>query len=155
MYESRTRPLLPRAQFLRRLVNSVLVGAALILGSLAVGMAGYHFFESLSWLDAFVNASMILSGMGPLANPATVGGKLFAGCYALYSGLVLLASAGVLFAPLFHRFLHRFHLQESAREAAAEKDEAATNTAGAKPATAGRTGRGGRKPRNRQGPEPR
>src|SRR5258705_13970511 len=77
-------------------------------------MAGYHFLENLSWLDAFVNASMILSGMGPLANPQTTGGKLFAGCYALYSGLVVIIVAGVIFAPVFHRFLHKFHVDEQA-----------------------------------------
>ena len=76
-------------------------------------MSGYHFFENLPWLDAFVNAAMILSGMGPLANPQTAGGKLFAGCYALYSGLVLILVAGVVFAPVVHRFLHRFHVEEA------------------------------------------
>lgn len=105
------KPLLPPQLFFRRLLASVAVGLGLIIVSLAVGMAGYHGFEELSWLDAFVNASMILSGMGPLLSPVTTGGKLFAGLYALYSGLAVLVIAGVIFAPVAHRFLHRFHLE--------------------------------------------
>jgi hypothetical protein len=113
MFEHRSKPLLPRPKYYWRLAQSVLAGAGLVAISLAAGMAGYHFFEDLPWLDAFTNASMILSGMGPLANPQTVGGKLFAGCYALYSGLVLILVAGVVFAPVVHRFLHKFHVEES------------------------------------------
>jgi hypothetical protein len=77
-------------------------------------MAGYHFLEKLPWLDAFLNASMILSGMGPVATIQTSPGKLFAGCYALFSGFALITSIGVVFAPVFHRFLHRFHLDPDA-----------------------------------------
>ena len=77
-------------------------------------MAGYHFLEKLSWLDAFLNASMILSGMGPVATIQTSAGKLFAGCYALFSGLALITSIGVVSVPIFHRFLHRFHLDPDA-----------------------------------------
>ena len=120
-FESRNKPLLPRRAFLLRLARSFVAGLGLVAISLAAGMAGYHFLESLSWLDAFVNASMILSGMGPLANPQTTGGKLFAGCYALYSGLVVIIIAGIIFAPLFHRFLHKFHVED---EAEAEKESA-------------------------------
>jgi hypothetical protein len=87
------------------------LGLALVVASLAVGMAGYHGFEGLSWLDSFVNASMILSGMGPLMSPVTTGGKVFAGVYALYSGFAVLVIAGVMLAPVVHRFLHRFHLE--------------------------------------------
>ncbi len=105
------KPLLPTQIFFRRLLASIAVGLGLIIVSLAVGMAGYHGYEGLSWLDAFVNASMILSGMGPLLSPVTTGGKLFAGFYALYSGLAVLVIAGVIFAPVVHRFLHRFHLE--------------------------------------------
>jgi hypothetical protein len=86
-----------------------------VIASLAVGMAGYHFTESMSWIDAFANASMILSGMGPLDPPKTTGGKLFAGFYALYSGLAVLIVAAVLLTPVFHRMLHRFHLDEEPR----------------------------------------
>jgi hypothetical protein len=74
-------------------------------------MAGYHYLEGLPWIDAFVNAAMILSGMGPVSPLQTFGGKLFAGLYALYSGLIVIVAAGVLFAPVVHRMLHRFHLE--------------------------------------------
>ena len=110
MYERRTQPLSPRRVFYARLTRSGTLGAAIILASLCIGMAGYHYFEKLSWLDAFTNASMILSGMGPLAPIQTTGGKLFAGCYALFSGIAFVSSIGVIFAPIFHRFLHKFHL---------------------------------------------
>ncbi len=83
--------------------------------ALSIGMAGYHGFEGLPWLDAFLNAAMILSGMGPVAEIQTAAGKLFAGCYALFSGFALLTSAGVVFAPVFHRFLHKFHLESEAQ----------------------------------------
>ncbi len=79
--------------------------------SLGIGMAGYRGFEGLSWLDAFLNSAMILSGMGPVATMHTAAGKLFAGCYALYSGLALITTVAVIFAPIFHRFLHKFHLE--------------------------------------------
>lgn len=105
------KPLPPRQQFLRRLVRSALAGLAVVVVSLAAGMLGYHGFEGLPWLDAFLNASMILAGMGPVDTLHTTGGKLFAGCYAIYSGIALLTSVGLMFAPLVHRFLHRFHLE--------------------------------------------
>lgn len=105
------KPLAPPHVFFRRLLVSAAVGFGLVVLSLAVGMAGYHGYEGLPWIDAFVNASMILSGMGPLMSPVTTGGKLFAGLYALYSGLAVLVIAGVIFAPVVHRFLHRFHME--------------------------------------------
>jgi hypothetical protein len=105
------KPLPPPEVFARRLLASTAVGLALVIASLAVGMAGYHGYEGLPWIDAFLNASMILSGMGPLMQPATTGGKLFAGIYALYSGLAVLVIAGVIFGPVVHRFLHRFHIE--------------------------------------------
>jgi hypothetical protein len=83
--------------------------AAIVLGSLFTGMAGYVYFEHLTWLDAFVDASMLLGGMGPVHNPQTAGGKLFAGLYALYCGLVFLVTVGVVLAPILHRALHKFH----------------------------------------------
>ena len=85
------------------------MGLGLVIVSLAIGMAGYHGYEGLPWIDAFLNAAMILSGMGPLLQPATEGGKLFAGFYALYAGLVFIVVAGIILAPLIHRLLHRFH----------------------------------------------
>lgn len=111
MFEHRKQALLPSRIFYARLGRSAAIGCAIILGSLCCGMAGYHFLENLSWLDAFLNASMILSGMGPVAPLQTSAGKLFAGCYALFSGLTFITSMGVVFAPVFHRFLHKFHLE--------------------------------------------
>jgi len=111
MFEHRHEPLLPRAAFLRRMLRYTAVALLIVLGSLFIGMFGYHLFEGLGWTDSFVNAAMILGGMGPVNTLYTEAGKLFAGVYALYAGLVFLLVAGVLFAPLFHRFLHRFHLE--------------------------------------------
>ncbi len=110
-YENRNTPLAPRDIFLRRLARNAGFAAVLILGSLALGVIGYHFTEHLLWIDSLVNAAMILGGMGPVAELHTTAGKLFASFYALYSGLVLLVAAGVLIAPIFHRFLHRFHIE--------------------------------------------
>lgn len=97
------------------------MGTVVVGVSLALGMAGYHYFEGLGALDSFINAAMILSGMGPLWSPQTDAGKLFAGSYALYSGLAVLAVAGLLLAPMIHRLLHRFHLDEGDDESAASK----------------------------------
>jgi hypothetical protein len=87
----------------------------LVAVALFIGMFGYHVYENMSWVDAFANASMILSGMGPLTTLVTTGGKLFAGFYALFSGLVFIVIIGVIFAPILHRFLHKFHLDEDAK----------------------------------------
>ena len=89
---------------------NLLIGAVLIALALLLGMWGYHHFESMSWVDAFANAAMILSGMGPLTPLLTNPGKLFAGCYALFSGLLFIVILGIIFGPLVHRFLHQFHL---------------------------------------------
>jgi len=115
MYELRTKPLLPRKVFYRRLVHHAALGVTVIAVSLGLGMLGYHTFEKMAWIDAFVNAAMILSGMGPVAALQTDGGKLFAGCYALFSGISLIAILGIIFAPVVHRFLHKFHLQDEER----------------------------------------
>jgi hypothetical protein len=113
MFDHHVRPLASRATFQRRLVSSGRLAIALVAGSLGIGMAGYAVFEGLGFVDAFLNASMILSGMGPLHNPATVGGKIFAGIYALYSGFAVLVIAAVLIAPVVHRIFHRFHIEEA------------------------------------------
>jgi hypothetical protein len=110
MYETRAEPLISRARFATRVLRHAASAGALVVASLAMGMSGYVYFEHLTWLDAFVDASMILGGMGPVHNPQTTGGKLFAGCYALYCGLVFLVTVGVVLAPVLHRALHRFHL---------------------------------------------
>jgi hypothetical protein len=115
MYEHRRERLLPRRAFLRRVALHLAAAGFVVVGSLFGGMAGYVHWEGLDWLDAFLNAAMLLGGMGPIWSPATVGGKLFAGLYALYSGLVFLVVAGIILAPLVHRVLHRFHLESKAQ----------------------------------------
>ena len=95
---------------MRRLARNFGFAAAILLLSLGVGMVGYHFTEGLSWIDSMLNASMLLGGMGPVTQLHTIAGKLFASFYALFSGIVLLAAAGVVIAPLFHRLLHHFHI---------------------------------------------
>lgn len=112
MFERRQDKLLPRAAFYRRLARHALISFSFIVVSLLLGILGYRYFEGMAWVDAFVNACMILGGMGPVGELHTDGGKLFAGIYALYSGLGVIIAAGFLFAPIFHRFLHRFHIEE-------------------------------------------
>ncbi len=117
MYEHRTDPLLPFELFLKRLASHAGVAGGIVIGSLLIGILGYHFLEGLAWIDALVNASMILGGMGPVNTLQTNAGKLFASFYALYSGMVFIVAAGIVFAPVFHRILHRFHLDEGAEAA--------------------------------------
>lgn len=116
MFESRHKPLLPRREFYARLARNFAIGALVIMAALLTGMLGYHHFESMNWIDAFANAAMILSGMGPFGELHTEGGKLFAGFYALFSGLVFIAVVGIVFAPAVHRALHRFHLEDQEQE---------------------------------------
>jgi len=111
MFEHRKAPLLPRPAFFARLARSAGLGLLVIIGSLLFGMIGYHITENMPWIDAFANAAMILSGMGPLTELHTSAGKLFAGAYALFSGLAIIVIVGVIFAPVVHRFLHKFHLE--------------------------------------------
>lgn len=110
-FEHRAQPVIPPQQFIVRLAYSGIVALALIAISLLVGMIGYRTFEGLSWIDAFLNAAMLLGGMGPVNYPVTDGGKLFAGLYALYCGLAVIFVAGVILAPIAHRILHRFHME--------------------------------------------
>ncbi len=95
--------------FLLRLAGHIGIACAVLLVSLGAGMLGYAHFEHLGWRDAFLNAAMLLGGMGPVEAPATPRGKLFAGFYALYAGLVFIGAAGIVGAPVFHRLLHQFH----------------------------------------------
>lgn len=108
-YEHRRVPPLKRGAFYRRLAAHSGFAGLVIVGSLGLGIWGYHRYERLGWLDAFLNAAMLLGGMGPVNAPQTSGGKIFAGLYALFAGLVFIAVAGLLFAPVFHRILHHFH----------------------------------------------
>lgn len=98
--------------FLKKLTRNILTGFLIILGSLGGGMLGYHHFEGMPWLDAYENASMILSGMGPVATIETKAGKFFAGTYALFSGIIFLVVIAIVFAPVIHRFFHKFHIEE-------------------------------------------
>jgi hypothetical protein len=110
MFEHRSQPLLPRKVFVVRVLRSLTLAVSVIGLSLGLGVFGYHYWAELPWLDALLDASMILAGMGPVSELHTVGGKLFASFYALFSGVVFISSVAVLLAPVVHRFLHRFHL---------------------------------------------
>ena len=112
MYENRHQKLLPRPLFLRRILAHALIAAGIITMSLGIGVAGYCGFEHLSALDGFLNSAMLLGGMGPVNAPVTHAGKLFAGFFALYAGLVFIVTAGLLFTPLLHRLMHHFHWDE-------------------------------------------
>ena len=109
MYESKTQPPISRQTFFRRVTRHLAIAIGLIAFSVAMGMTGYVCLEHLSWLDAFLNAAMLLGGMGPVNAPVTDVGKLFAGLFALYAGLVFIVTAALLFTPLLHRLMHRFH----------------------------------------------
>ena len=109
MYESGKQAPVSRAVFAKRLLTHIGAAFAILVLSLAVGMVGYVVFEQLSWLDAFLNAAMLLGGMGPVNPPQHSFGKLFAGLYALYCGLVFIVTAALLVTPVLHRLLHRFH----------------------------------------------
>ncbi len=111
MTEHRTKPLLPKRAFALRVLRGLTLALGIIGLSLALGIVGYHFCEGLSWLDSLLNASMILTGMGPVNELHTVAGKLFASFYALFSGVVFITSVAILLAPLVNRFLHKFHLE--------------------------------------------
>lgn len=109
MYESKTVSPIPRAGFSKRLLIHLGASVVLLLASLAVGVLGYCYFEHLTVTDAFLNAAMLLGGMGPVNAPLTTAGKVFAGCFALYAGLVFIVTAAIIFTPIAHRILHKFH----------------------------------------------
>jgi hypothetical protein len=114
-YEHRTQPLLTRAQFRLRMLRHGSAAALIIVAALAIGVLGYRWTEGMPWIDAILNASMILGGMGPVGELHNDASKLFASAYALFSGVVFIALAGVLFAPMLHRLMHRFHLEGKGR----------------------------------------
>jgi hypothetical protein len=115
MYEHRRSPLLPSPRFVLRVLRHAALAALLLALSLWLGMAGYEYYEHLPWRDAFLNAAMLLGGMGPVNNPVTPAGKLFAGWYALYAGLIFMVSVAIILAPVLHRMLHLFHCDERDR----------------------------------------
>ena len=112
MYEPKHHPPIPRKRFIARVAWHASAATALLLLSLVGGMAGYAHFESLAWRDAFLNSAMLMGGMGPVDPPHTNAGKIFAGLFALYAGLVFLVTAGLVLAPIVHRLLHKFHWQK-------------------------------------------
>ena len=109
MYETKVHPPIPRERFVRRVLLHGAAALAVLILSLMLGMAGYEHFEQLSWRDAFLNAAMLMGGMGPVDAPRTDAGKVFAGLYALYAGLVFLLVAGIVLTPVVHRIMHKFH----------------------------------------------
>jgi hypothetical protein len=111
-YEHRSEPLLPRRLFLKRLLIHASVAVGVVFASLGIGVLGYRFLEGLSWVDALLNASMILGGMGEISPIVTDAGKLFASAYALFAGAVFLVVASIVIAPVAHRLLHRLHLED-------------------------------------------
>lgn len=111
MFEHRKHPLMPRRQFALRVARFAAFGLGILLVSLGVGMVGFHVLEGQSWLDALVEASMLLGGEGPVGELRSPAGKVFASAYAIFSGTVFIVAVGVFAAPVYHRFLHRFHLE--------------------------------------------
>ncbi len=116
MYEKRHQRLLPIVPFAQRVIRSLLVTALIVFVSLSVGTIGYCYFGNLLWDDGLLNASMILTGMGPVDRMTTRSGKLFSSFYALYSGLAFISMVTIMVAPIYHRFLHYFHFEDENRE---------------------------------------
>lgn len=116
MYESRELRPLASAEFLRRLLQHFALSAGMLVFSILLGLLGYWWFEGLGPVDGFLNSAMLLGGMGPVTMPQTTAGKLFAGCYALYSGLLFIVTAAIMVTPVAHRLLHRFHREEDGEQ---------------------------------------
>jgi len=114
--ESKHEPLAPVNVFRKRIFKSVMLGTGVLLVSLMIGVVGYHYTAGITWLDSLHNASMILSGMGPVVNIETVSGKLFSSFYALFSGVIFITNIGVILAPAIHRFFHRLHVPAPNRD---------------------------------------
>lgn len=113
MYEHKSQPLAPRRVFYQRLLNNLLTGAGILAISLLIGVAGFHYTcDHIRWLDAFHNASMLLSGMGPVLNNLCDTGIWFSSFYALFSGVVFITNIGFILAPVIHRFFHKLHLEK-------------------------------------------
>jgi hypothetical protein len=116
MYEHKSKPLASRKGFYQRVFRNLFISLAFLAFSLSAGVLGYRVFCEYSWLDALLNASMILGGMGPVNPVETASGKVFASIYALYSGVAFLGAFAFMLAPLYHRFLHLFHLEDEEKE---------------------------------------
>lgn len=112
MYENKRQPIASRRVFFSRLRKMALLAAGLLSVCLLIGIFGYHFIAHIPWIDAVHNASMILSGMGPVANIDNTAGKLFSSVYALFSGVAFITNIGIFMAPVVHRFLHKIHLED-------------------------------------------
>jgi hypothetical protein len=112
MFEHHSEPIASRAIFLRRLGTSSAIGFVIIVLSLLIGMVGFRLTEGLIWVDAFLNTAMLLGGQGPVEHERNTIGKLFEGAYAIYCGLAVISVAGIIFAPVVHRFLHKLHQQK-------------------------------------------
>ncbi len=113
MYEHKTQPLLSKSKYYSRIYRSMALFFFLLTICLAIGILGYHYFAKLEWLDSLHNASMILSGMGPVAEITTVSGKFFSSFYALFSGVAFITNIGLLLTPVVHRFFHRMHVENN------------------------------------------
>ncbi len=116
MYEHHQQPPISRKRFLLRLMSSTSIILIVIMISLGVGVLGYHFLDQMTWVDALLNAAMILGGMGSIGQLNTDAGKIFASIFALYSGLVLIGATAILLTPVVHRVLHKFHYTKPTKE---------------------------------------
>ena len=112
MFERKHEKLAPLSVFIKRIAASVVMAGSLIAGALFIGIAGYHWIAGFGWVDSLLEASMILGGMGPVNSLTTAEAKMFASGYALFSGLVFIAIMGIVLAPVTHRMLHKFHIDE-------------------------------------------
>lgn len=112
MYEHRKQPLASKPVYFHRLLRNLLLTLVILIGALMMGTVGYHYTASASWMDAFHNASMILSGMGPVIEIENTAGKIFSSAYALFSGILFITNMGILLAPVVHRIAHRLHIEE-------------------------------------------
>jgi hypothetical protein len=112
MYESKSKPLLPIHLFYRRVLKNIVFASGILAICLIIGLIGFHYTANASWIDAFHNSSMLLSGMGPVINIESNGGKIFSSLYALFSGVVFITNIGIILAPIMHRLYHRLHLEE-------------------------------------------
>jgi len=113
MYEHRKQPLATRATFYQRILKHIVIALSIMSVCLIIGIAGYHYWGGASWIDSLHNASMILSGMGPVVEIKSVDGKIFSSAYALFSGIVFITNVGIILAPAIHRIFHSLHFEDT------------------------------------------